>query len=108
MCVSSCMGPFITFLLLTLGTPTSAPEADTPLPALVHEDPRDNACFRPLWVSKAVSISFAPDPSTGRTAETMERVKAELRARLRALPAGLQEAEGGEGVVPSEPPPGRP
>jgi hypothetical protein len=46
------------------------------------------------------------DPSL--TEEDRENIRESLRARLRALPAGLQEGEGGEVVVPSEPPPERP
>jgi hypothetical protein len=84
------MGSFIGLFLLALGPQLDARDAGPP-----------------RWASGAVSISFAPDPLTGRTAEDMESVKENLRERLRAIPAGLEVDEGGE--EPSvEPPPERP
>jgi general secretion pathway protein D len=64
----------------------------------------------PIWVGTEQNITFRGNPQRIESdaegpfdnGETADDVRERLRERLRALPAGLQEGEGGEGVVPPE------
>lgn len=64
----------------------------------------------PIWVGTEQNITFRGNPQRIESdaegpfdsGETADDVRERLRERLRALPAGLQEGEGGEQVVPPE------
>jgi general secretion pathway protein D len=64
----------------------------------------------PIWVGTEQNITFRGNPQRIESdaegpfdsGETADDVRERLRERLRALPAGLQDGEGGEQVVPPE------
>lgn len=64
----------------------------------------------PIWVGTEQNITFRGNPQRIESdaegpfdsGETADDVRERLRERLRALPAGLQEGEGGEQVIPQE------